>query len=318
MRSTTIDLGGPVHVAEWGHGEPAFVLVHGLGGSHLNWMRSAPRLAERGRVLAPDLIGFGGTPIAGRGTGVVAQRAMLHRFLEQRCDSPIILVGNSMGGMIALAEAGLHPERVAGLVLVDASLPAPRRSWPDGRITASFAVYTVPPLGRRLLERFLARTTVEGVVAGAFALCCADPGRIPPEVVEAHVQLERERRARQGPGDRAFATAARSIVLAHLAAGPLHRLINRVRSPTLVIHGAEDRLVTVEAARSAGRQRPDWEVKVLEDAGHIPMLEVPDRFLTAVESWLDAHHLAIPAPPRRSPRARAATRTAQAPPTSRR
>ena len=317
MRSTMIDLGGPVHVAEWGYGEPAFVLVHGLAGSHLNWMSSAPRLAERGRVLALDLIGFGRTPIAGRDTGIVAQRALLHRVLEERCHSPIVLVGNSMGGVIALAEAGLHPERVAGLVLVDAALPVPWRSWPDRRVTTSFAIYAVPPLSRRLLERFLSRTTVEQVVAGAFNLCCADPRRIPPEVVEAHVQLERERRAQGGPGDRAFASAARSIVLTQVANGPLHRLIDRVRSPTLVIHGAKDRLVAVEAARSAGRRRPDWEVKVLEDAGHIPMLEVHDRFLTAVEPWLDAHHLAMPARRRRSPRA-AGAGAAQPSPTSRR
>ncbi len=292
LRSTTIDLGGPVHVARWGEGEPAFVLVHGLAGSHLNWMLVAPRLAERGAVLAPDLAGFGLTPTAGRDTGVRAQRQLLHRLLARTAARPIVLVGNSMGGLVALAEAGLHPENVAGLILVDAAVPVPWRSRPDRLITAAFAAYSVPPLGRRLLGRYLDRHTPEEVVAGAFALCTVDPGRISEEASQAHVALERRRQAGRTENDRSFLNSARSIALIHLADAPAQRLVARVTSPTLVIHGERDRLVHVEAARTLGRRRPDWTIRVIEDAGHIPMLEVPDRFLGEVQSWLDQHGLA--------------------------
>lgn len=293
--SSTLDLGGAVHLARWGEGPPVFVLVHGLGGSHLNWMAVAPRLAERGAVLAPDLPGFGLTPVAGRETGLRAQRELLHRLLAESVGHPIVLVGNSMGGLIALAEAGLHPEKVAGLILVDAAVPVPWGARPDRIVSAAFAAYTVPPLGRRLLRRYLDRHSPEEVVAGAFALCTVDPGRIPAEVREAHVALERERRAGRTESDPAFLDAARSIALAHLATAPAQRLVARVTSPTLVIHGERDRLVSVEAARALGRRRPDWTVRVIADAGHIPMLEVPDRFLSVVESWLDQR--ALPARP---------------------
>jgi pimeloyl-ACP methyl ester carboxylesterase len=97
MRSTTLDVDGQIHVAEWGVGPVRTVLVHGLGGSHLNWMLVAPQLARHGRVLAPDLAGFGLTPVAGRRTSVAAQRALLHRLIGQTCDQPVLLVGNSMG-----------------------------------------------------------------------------------------------------------------------------------------------------------------------------------------------------------------------------
>jgi pimeloyl-ACP methyl ester carboxylesterase len=95
--------------------------------------------------------------------------------------------------------------------------------------------------------------------------------------------------------------AARSIALLHLADAPVQRLVARITSPTLVIHGERDRLVHVAAARSLGQRRPDWTVRIIEDAGHIPMLEVPSRFLDAVEPWLDALGLA-PRPPRRGAR----------------
>ena len=71
--SRWIDLRGPVHYLEWAGpaDAPAFVCLHGLGGSLLNWALVAPGLAERGRTIALDLSGFGLTPPEGRGTSVV-------------------------------------------------------------------------------------------------------------------------------------------------------------------------------------------------------------------------------------------------------
>jgi pimeloyl-ACP methyl ester carboxylesterase len=285
MRSITIDVDGPVHVAEWGTGPVRTVLVHGLGGSHLNWMRVAPELARHGRVLAPDLVGFGLTPVAGRRTSVAAQRALLHRLIRQTCDEPVLLAGNSMGGLIALVEAALHPERVAGLMLVDAVLPGP---WRQGRprvVVLSFTSYLAWPLGRSLLRRVRDRASVDDLVEGALRLCTERFERIPPEVVQAHVQLERQR-GRIQDNDGAYVEAARSIVLALAHPGMLRRIIDRIRVPTLIVQGAADRLVRVDAALDAHRERPDWDLQVLDDVGHIPMLEVPDLFLEIVETWL--------------------------------
>jgi pimeloyl-ACP methyl ester carboxylesterase len=245
----------------------------------------APELARHGRVLAPDLVGFGLTPVAGRRTSVAAQRALLHRLIRQTCDEPVLLAGNSMGGLIALAEAALHPERVAGLVLVDAVLPGP---WRQGRprvVVLSFTSYLAWPLGRSLLRRVRDRASVDDLVEGALRLCTERFERIPPEVVQAHVQLERQR-GRIQDNDGAYVEAARSIVLALAHPGMLRRIIDRIRVPTLIVQGAADRLVRVDAALDAHRERPDWDLQVLDDVGHIPMLEVPDLFLEIVETWL--------------------------------
>jgi len=285
MRSTTVDVHGPVHVAEWGTGPVRTVLVHGLGGSHLNWVRVAPQLARYGRVLAPDLAGFGLTPVAGRRTAAAAQRALLHRLIRQTCDGPILLAGNSMGGLIALGEAALHPECVAGLVLVDAVLPGPWRQGRPGVVVLSFASYLLSPLGRGTLRRVRDRASVDDLVEGALRLCSERFDRIPPEVVQAHVRLERKR-GRLPDNDGAYVEAARSIVLALARLGMLRRIIDRIQVPTLVIHGAADRLVRVDAALDVQRERPDWSLRVLDDVGHIPMLEVPERFLEVVETWL--------------------------------
>src|SRR5262245_24015903 len=124
MQLRTVDAGGPVYFADFGGSGSRLVLVHGLGGSHANWLAVAPRLAERAQVVALDLPGFGRTPAAGRSARVAANRDCLHRFLAA-VGVPAIIVGNSMGGLIAMMEAALHPENVTGLVLVAPAQPLP-------------------------------------------------------------------------------------------------------------------------------------------------------------------------------------------------
>src|SRR2546426_7271482 len=123
MRSRTIDLDGPVHYADFGGTGPTLVLVHGLGGSHLNWLAVAPALARGARVLAVDLAGFGRTPLGERSADVPSNRLLLDRFLAAIAAGPAIVVGNSMGGLLAMMEAAVAPERVAALALVAPAQP---------------------------------------------------------------------------------------------------------------------------------------------------------------------------------------------------
>src|SRR6188472_4502095 len=107
----TIDVDGPIVYREWdGPRETTFVLLHGLGGSHLSWLQVAPGLSGLGRVVALDLPGFGRSPAAGRGSRVMDSRRSLARFLDRVSDGRVILVGNSMGGLIAMTEAAVEPD----------------------------------------------------------------------------------------------------------------------------------------------------------------------------------------------------------------
>ncbi len=100
------------------------VLVHGLGGSHLNWMHVADPLTDHHHVVAVDLPGFGLTPPAGRRSTMEANRDLVHLFgLELSPAAPVVLVGNSMGGLVVMLEAARHPDCVSHLVLVDPALP---------------------------------------------------------------------------------------------------------------------------------------------------------------------------------------------------
>src|SRR5262245_23641338 len=229
MRSRVIDLDGPVHVADFGGSGTPIVLVHGLGGSHVNWLSVGERLAERGRVLAPDLAGFGRTPLAGRSSGVGANRALLDRFLGATCDEPAVLVGNSMGGLISLMEASLRPEKVAALVLVGPAQPRPLLMTPDWRIVATFAAYAMLLVGETFVRWRSRLLGPEGVVRQTLDLCCVDSSRVSREVFAAHVALAEERASAMPWAAEAFLGAARSVVSRTMRAGWFAELVRDVK-----------------------------------------------------------------------------------------
>ncbi|MEX2458417.1 MAG: alpha/beta fold hydrolase, partial [Actinomycetota bacterium] len=153
------DLNGPVHYLAWDGPPkgPPFVLVHGLGGSSLNWLSVGPGLAKHGPVFALDLAGFGRTPLDERSATPDANRRLVNRFVREVAGGPSIVAGNSMGGWIALLEGAVGGRDVAGLILTDPSVPHVRGTRPDPRVVALFAANFVPGLGEVVARRRAAR-----------------------------------------------------------------------------------------------------------------------------------------------------------------
>jgi pimeloyl-ACP methyl ester carboxylesterase len=282
----TAELDGPVRYREWpGPDSVTFVCVHGLGGTHLNWLSVAPELSRRGRVVALDLAGFGYTPRDGRSAGVAANRRLISRFLAEVADPPVVLVGNSMGGALAVLQAALEPATTAGLVLTSPALPWTRKVRPERLIVAGFTFYRIPTLSDWIMRGRAVRWGPERVVHEALKVCCVDPSRIDPHVVEKQVEMTR---FRQHDADSipAFLEAARSLMRLKDRQEFVRRVIDGVRCPVLVIHGDRDRLVPVELARETVRGRANWRLEVLADIGHIAHMEAPNQWLAAVDDWL--------------------------------
>jgi pimeloyl-ACP methyl ester carboxylesterase len=287
-RSRWVDLSGPVHYMDFGGpaSGPMVVAVHGLGGSCLNWSAIAPLLTGRCRVLAPDLAGHGLTESLGRATTVSANRGLLHRFIEAVPQAPVILMGNSMGGMLSLLEAAAASDAIAGLILLDAALPfAP--ALPNPAVAAMFAAYGIPGLGRFILIR-RRREDPERIVRTILDLCCVDPSRVPAGVVREHVEMVRKRSHFVGIEDD-FLSAARSVVTSAAAAPGVgyRRAIHSIRIPVLLVHGERDRLVPVAASVAAARHDPSWQLVILPDIGHVPQLESPADTAAAIFTWMD-------------------------------
>ncbi len=297
VRSERIDVHGTmVHAlrADGPRDGTPLLLVHGLGGSATNWLEVVRALSEHGPVLAPDLPGFGRTQPPKPGATRIGGNA---RFLRALLDvvgwDRMVLVGNSMGGTIATLTAGRIPDRVERLVLVAPALPArlsalrrlPRRTF------LRFAPFAVPGLGRAVLRRLWSRMTPEQLWEDNAPYVHGDPSRVSPELRE--VAIDNLRIGRESgwrlPG---FVAAAESLVSSVLSSRPLLRAVDAITAPTLVVWGSADALVSRAVIDQIVARRPDWDLEVFEGVGHVPQIEVPERFVAVVRAWLDAGRVA--------------------------
>ncbi len=276
-----VDFGGPADNPD----APMAVCVHGLGGSWVNWMALAPLLTGRYRVVAFDLAGFGLTPIDGRRADIRSNRRLLDAFIRTITDKPVTLIGNSMGGLLSILQAARHPETVERLVLLDAAVPLPRRRFAnDPRFVATFLTLATPIAGEQMLKRRNRRTPPSDLVGETLKLVCHDPSRVNPALIRESEALAVQRAGVPG-NEKAFLAAARSI------AGVLTRpqryidAIMDITQPTLLIFGAHDRLIPLDAGRAVAGRRPDWTFAVHPDVGHVPQIEDPAWTAAQILEW---------------------------------
>jgi pimeloyl-ACP methyl ester carboxylesterase len=285
MRHKVVDVDGPVHYLDFGGEGSPLVMVHGLGGNALNWMDVGPSLARHHRVVAVDLAGFGQTPLFNRSAALGANEGLVAGFIERLFDEPVVLVGNSMGGHISILVGADRPELVSRLVLVDPAVPGVHVRRPAPQMLGVMAGLSVPGLAETLLDRRLKSVSAEQLVRETLALVCADPSRLSPEIVAAHIQLTRERSGLGSQNQRAFVQATRSLGL-RMADPRFWSRAGMVKAPVLVIHGELDRLIPVAAARELVSRVRGWELEVLEGVGHVPMMETPDLFIRVLNDWM--------------------------------
>jgi pimeloyl-ACP methyl ester carboxylesterase len=284
--SLTADVEGPVNFVEFDGPKdgPTLVCVHGLGGSLLNWMAVAPSLASHARVLALDLVGHGRTPVGSRTATVGGHRRLLGGFLREVADGPVILVGNSMGGLVAALQAMEEPGSVSGLILIDPALPSTRWGWTHPRSIAGFLIGATPGLGESFLNQRRKYLSAERSVHRVLDACCVDASRIPSDLVAAQVAFLNG--ADRAVLDGAYLSSARSLSQYFLRPRAFAQRLRGVEQPTLLLHGDADRLVPLAASRQVSSAKPTWTFDVAAGVGHIPMMEAPAWTLERITHWL--------------------------------
>lgn len=265
--------------------EPA-LYVHGLGGSAQNWTDLAGLLAGRLDGQAVDLPGFGLSDPTGRYT-IPAFADRLVRWIEYSDRGPVHLVGNSLGGAVAVRVAALRPELVRTLTLISPALPFldVRRSL-QGRMLPVLAI----PRGERLVAWRLAQLAPEVLAQQVLEASVADLSRIGEQRRQETLEEIRLRHQHEHHAA-AYLGTFRGIVASFLrsylpGSNSLWRMARAVRTPTLVVGGRHDRLVDVRVAPQAARAIPDSRLLML-DAGHVAQMELPRTVARAVLGLLD-------------------------------
>jgi pimeloyl-ACP methyl ester carboxylesterase len=256
---------------------PPVLLLHGLGATNASLLPVLADLAVDHRVIAPDLPGFGSSAAPSSPYNPAWFAAWVEAFQSATHSKGAVLIGNSLGGRIAL-EAGLtHPKSVRALVLLTPSPAFIRlRQWlPLVRISS-------PELARLPMPQMTHRMVVEGI-----RVMFSQPDRLPRAWYDA--AADEARRVLRKPAHRvAFFSCARQIYLedAYGKNGFWQRLPG-LAPPALFVWGDRDRLVPSPFARHVAAALPDAGQVVLEDCGHVPQFEHPAETMAMIRGFLE-------------------------------
>jgi len=269
----TLDDGLKVHFTDTGpRDHPALVLVHGFSASLHTWADWKRDLQQDYRVITLDLPGHG------LSRAEDPSQATMPRFAEvvlELTDSleadTFTIAGNSMGGSVAWHTALAAPERVDGLILVDAS------GWNDEAGEDS----EHEPLVFRLLANPLARTVLKdldltSMVRSGLEGSYVDQSFVTEELVQRYVSLAR------APGHRATLMALMSRPREGLTAERLAPL----DMPTLIMWGREDNLIPVRHAEKFAAAIPHAELVIYDNIGHLPQEEAAQTSISDVREFM--------------------------------
>ena len=263
--SRFVDIDGlSVRYRDEGKGPP-LVLLHGTGSSLDTWDAWAGALSAHFRVIRMDLPGFGLTgPNEDDDYRIERYVAFLEAFRSRFGLESFALAGNSLGGQIAWSYAVAHPQEVSALVLVD---PAGYRI---DRPALVFRLAKIPGLAW-----LLSRLDPGPMTAKTLRDAYGDQSKVTPALVERYRKLA----LRQG-NRRAF------VARAALRDEDRSADIGKVRAPTLILWGAQDRLIPVAHARRFEHAIPSARLIIYEGVGHVPMEEIGQRSALDVDAFL--------------------------------
>jgi pimeloyl-ACP methyl ester carboxylesterase len=243
---------------------PDVILLHGLGGDATNWAATVPALAAKFRVLVPDQVGFGASDKPMIDYRVATLVDFLDVFYKKVGVTKATLVGNSLGGWVAMEFALAHPDKVDRLVLVDSAGYSPKRTGG-------------PPLTRELLLT-LNPSTIAGekqLMSVVFYNKAFATDQFAEQALTAHL-----RKNDSYTIDRFIDSILRNedVVDGRLSA---------IKAPTLVVWGREDAIVPLPNGKALAEDIPGAQSVILDSCGHVPQAECAGPFNAALLKYLE-------------------------------
>ncbi len=258
---------------------PPLLLLHAVEESAFDWRWVLPELSRNHRVYAPDLPGFGDSA---KPKNADYTSAFFERFVAAFLDALNIeraaVVGNSLGGLIALRLALSDPRRVTALGLISSA-------GLGQEISPALVPATLPINGELAVAWGKTSLGAAQRAWGRTPLVFANPARVPPGWIAEQYRIS------QLPGYLEANVVALRAQL-HPFLGQREVLLDqlpRLQIPTLVVWGILDRVIPCYHAREAIARLKHGHLELIPDCGHLPQVERPDRFVAALSPFLSAH-----------------------------
>ena len=261
---------------------PPVLLLHGFGASIGHWQHNLEFLANHHTVYGLDLVGWGGSRKPKINYNIDLWVEQVYDFWQTFVGQPAILVGNSIGSLVALVAAARHPEMAATLVMV---------SLPDLSAEQEAIPKSLQPLvngiKRSILNPPLLHTLFKIVsrpqVARKWAqIAYANPDRVTDDLIDLFLTPAREREA-----PAAFVKIMQGMTSSNFSPNIRH-LLPAMKMPMLLIWGCEDRMIPAGTADILLKLNPLMQLVTLAAAGHCAHDEMPDEVNRIIRNWLDA------------------------------
>jgi pimeloyl-ACP methyl ester carboxylesterase len=253
---------------------PVIVLIHGMAGSSNTWREVMPALSADHRVIAPDLLGHGRSDKPSADYSLGAHASMLRDLLASLGIARATIVGQSLGGGVAMQFAYQYPEACERLVLVSSGGLGRDVNWILRLLSLPGAEFVLPVIVPRFvrdsgntLSRWLHRNGIR-----------------PPRVAEmwqAYASLA------EGENRQAFLRTLRSVVDASgQTVSARDRLYLAAAMPTLIVWGDNDPIIPASHAIDTHEVMPGSRLEIFEGVGHFPQVEVPAQFVAVLNGFI--------------------------------
>lgn len=271
---TAILHGRAVTYVEAGHG-PVVLLIHGVGGSFENWQAVIEPLAHRYTVVAPDLPGHGGSAPGAGDYSIGALAASLRDLVNTLGHESATLVGHSLGGGVAMQFAYQFPELSERLVLISSGGLGPE-------VSLVLRAAAMPGSDLFIAATARAASTAGGAVGRGLGVLGLRPSPDVAAVASGYASLrDAHRRA-------AFLATVRSVISSRgQRVDASDRLYLAGRMPVLIMWGERDPIIPVLHGKRAHEAIPGSRLEIFAGVGHLPQLEVPARFVAALQRFLE-------------------------------
>ena len=255
---------------------PVVLLIHGMAGSSMTWHHILPALAQRFTIVAPDLLGHGESGKPRRGEYSLGAHAnVLRDLLHVLGHEHATLVGQSLGGGVAMQLAYQYPERCERLVLVGSGGLGREVNVILRALTLPGADYILP------LICTPAVCTAGNLVASALFRIGVRAAPALEEVWRSFTSLA------DADCRKAFFRTLRAVVdMGGQAVTATDRLYLTSQVPTLLVWGAQDPFIPVSHAVAAHEAMPGSRLEVFDAVGHYPHCEAPERFVEVLVDFI--------------------------------
>lgn len=248
------------------------LLLHGIGGSVEIWIKTLHTLAERYTVYALDLVGFGLTDKPDAAYSLSFQADFVHSFMNALEIDNADIVGLDLGGGVAVNFGLRYPKRMERLILVD--------SVGLGReVHDIFRLPTLPLVGGMFFRP--SRKLMREIYEASFY----DPEKVTDGMVDFYYKL-----LEQPGAEQAFTSTLRALGsfggMRDMIIGTISTGLIRLEIPTLLVWGRQDEIYPVEHALSAHDKLPDSRLHIIDECGHLPPMEQPEKFNQVVLEFL--------------------------------